>query len=114
MSIVEKLMKIECLDQLIRLKRTGTPVELAEKMNLSERQVRRYIDEMRSMGAEIRYNDFLKSYEYIRPMKFQYGFSLEVMKKIIGGNFSYGYFKSVTDFTFAAVPDLYTGNPYQC
>jgi biotin operon repressor len=114
MAIIERLAKIEQLDQLIRLKSTGTPVELAEKMNLSERQVRRYIDEMRSLGAEIQYNDFLKSYEYVRPMKFQYGFSLENMKKIIGGNFSYGHFMSVTDFTFVAVPGLCAGNPYKC
>ena len=74
MKIVEKLNKIEYIDQLIRHKNTGTPAEFAKKLDLSERQVRRYLDEMREMGAEISYNSYLLSYEYIQPVKFQFGF----------------------------------------
>ncbi|MDY0280331.1 MAG: hypothetical protein RBR35_07205 [Salinivirgaceae bacterium] len=114
MSIVEKLQKLESLDRLIRMKSTGTPHQLAERMNLSERQLRRYIEEMRIMGAEIRYNDYLKSYEYLKPMKFYFGFTNEDMKKIMGGNFHDGHYMSVTDFTFSAVTRNYTGNPVIC
>ena len=114
MSIVEKLKKLESLDRLIHMKSTGTPLQLAERMNLSERQVRRYIEEMRIMGAEIRYNDFLKSYEYLKPTKFYFGFTNEDMKKIMGGNFHNGHYMSVMDFTFAAVTLDYRGNPVYC
>ena len=53
MTIIDRLNIISQIDQLIRQKRTGSTTELAEKIHLSERQTRRYIEEMRDMGAEI-------------------------------------------------------------
>ena len=108
MTIIEKLNKIEYIDQLIRLKNTGTPCELAEKLNLSERQVRRYLDEMREMGAEIKYNEYLLTYEYLKPIRFQFGFTSIEMEKIIGGFLCNGQKMSVRNYIFANV----TGNSY--
>jgi predicted DNA-binding transcriptional regulator YafY len=100
MTLIEKLNKIEYIDQLIRQKNTGTPHELAKKVNLSERQARRYLDEMKEMGAEISYNEYLLTYEYSKPIKFQFGFTHDEMKKITGGYSFDGQKMSVRDFIF--------------
>jgi hypothetical protein len=108
MTIIEKLNKIKYIDQLIRHKNTGTPHELGKKINLSERQVRRYLDEMRNMGAEIKYNEYLLTYEYLKPIKFQFGFTSIESKKIIGGFSCNGQKMSIRDYIFVNV----TGKSY--
>ncbi len=74
MRLINKLDIVERIDQLIRQKRTGTIGQLANKSSLSERQTRRYLDEMRDMGAEIEFCRVNSTYIYKEPLKFEYGF----------------------------------------
>ena len=74
MKLLECINRIMKLDQMIRLEITGSPQELAEKLNLSERQIYRLIDQMRSLGAEISYSQLKNSYIYLNPVKFIFGF----------------------------------------
>ncbi len=74
MGTIDKLKKMEQLDFLIRTKKTGPPEELAEKLDISERQTRRYIEEMKEIGAAIQYNRYLFTYEYLKPLMFKFGF----------------------------------------
>lgn len=85
MRIINRLEKIKQIDQLIRMKNTGCIYELAEKIALSERQTRRYIEEMRTMGADISYCKYSRTYKYNTPVKFNYGFTRIDMSKIFGG-----------------------------
>ena len=55
------------LDQLIRLKATGTPQELAEKFNLSKRTMQRIIEIMQEVGCPICYSRLRRSYCYEYP-----------------------------------------------
>jgi hypothetical protein len=55
MKLFEEINMIERLDQLIRLKATGTPNCLAIKLDISKRQTHRYIEEMKEMGLKICY-----------------------------------------------------------
>ncbi len=55
---------IERLDQLIRLKATGCPADLAKKLNLSERTIYRIIKELKEIGCPISYDNERKSYYY--------------------------------------------------
>ncbi len=49
MKFSEQLNRFLRLDQLIRLKATGTPKELAKKIGVSESALYEYINEMKEM-----------------------------------------------------------------
>ena len=87
MKLLETLQKIDRLDQLIRLKATGTPTNLANKLHISERSVRRLINTMKEMGAPIGYSIYRKSYYYKENVEFQFGFFCkeDKTKKLFGG-----------------------------
>jgi predicted transcriptional regulator len=63
MGILEFIELIKRLDGLIRRKNTGSPKELAEKLNLSERQVHRIIKIMKNF-CEIEFSKNRNSYVY--------------------------------------------------
>lgn len=50
------------ISRLVSLKCTGTPAELATRLEISERSVKRIISELRKSGNEIRYCPIRKSY----------------------------------------------------
>ncbi|MBC8032700.1 MAG: HTH domain-containing protein [Chitinophagaceae bacterium] len=62
------------IDQLIRIKGTGTPSQLAKRLGFSERTVYDYINTMKDMGAPIKYCNFRQSYYYEEDGFFQIGF----------------------------------------
>jgi predicted DNA-binding transcriptional regulator YafY len=49
------LDRLKTLDRLIRTKATGSPKQLAKKMEISERTLFRLIDCLRSLGAPVVY-----------------------------------------------------------
>lgn len=74
LNFLECIDKLEKLDSLLYLEKTGTPKELAYKLNISERQLYRLISLMKNLGADIKYCSSKCSYKYEIPMKFQLGF----------------------------------------
>jgi predicted transcriptional regulator len=52
------------MDRLIREKKTGTPKEFALKLNVSDSYLYKCLDQLRELGATVKYNKDLKSYEY--------------------------------------------------
>ncbi|MCH7399021.1 HTH domain-containing protein [Belliella sp. DSM 107340] len=56
--------RISRLDQLIRLKSTGTPKELANRLEISESTLYETISMMKQLGAPINYDKLRKSYYY--------------------------------------------------
>ena len=48
--------------KLAKLKSTGSPAELAERLEISDRTVKRAIREMRDEGTDIRYCQSRRSY----------------------------------------------------
>ena len=64
MTFQEKLDQLERLDQLIRMKATGSPRDLANRMNISERFLYKLIFIMKERGAPIYFNKRLNSYQY--------------------------------------------------
>lgn len=62
--------RLDRIDQLIRLKGTGTPAQLAEKIGLSERTMYAYIRLMKDFGAPVVYSRERQSYYYIREGRF--------------------------------------------
>lgn len=68
--MIDLLFTLEKLDYLIYTTRTGTRGELSAKLNISERTISRYIDYLRSFGAEIEFCRSRKSYYYKYKGKF--------------------------------------------
>lgn len=60
-EIIDRLSR---LDHLIRIKGTGTPAQLAERLNLSERSIYDYINFMKGLGCPIRFDSYRESYFY--------------------------------------------------
>ena len=56
MDIIEKTLKFESVHKAIKNKITGTSNEIADKLGISRACLYNYIDELKSIGAEIEYN----------------------------------------------------------
>jgi hypothetical protein len=101
MTFIEKLRCIERVDQLIRLRATGSPTELANRLNISKRSVHNLLEDMRNMGASIYYCHRQRSYCYELEMQFVFGFQDGKGKQIFGGmkaTFFLNLFKDKTKY----------------
>ena len=87
MKLLQTLQVISRTDQLIRLKATGTSAELAKRLTVSERSVRRLLTTMKQMGAPIKYCTSRKTYYYEETVHFRFGFycKQEDLEKLYGG-----------------------------
>lgn len=90
MALYNYLNRIQRMDSLIRRKCTGTPKELAEKLDISERWLYIFLDELKTdLNCPIRYDRKRRSYVYEEPGKIMIGFTAELepwqMKKVSGG-----------------------------
>lgn len=74
MTLLDKIKLIERVDSLICRKATGSPGELASKLELSERYVYKLINLMKDMGAPIFYCNSRRSYCYEVEVFFSVGF----------------------------------------
>ncbi|UPK68074.1 hypothetical protein [Chitinophaga filiformis] len=62
--IIDIVHRLQRIDYLIRIKGTGTPKALAQKIGVSQRRVYIYLDLMKNLGAPIKYSDTRQSYFY--------------------------------------------------
>lgn len=74
MTFLEKLNAIERLDQLIRLKATGSPDTIANQLGISRRAVFNLINLMKGMNAPIEYCNYQQSYYYQFECELTVGF----------------------------------------
>ena len=95
MDFKKRIELVERIDRLIRLNATGTPNQLADRLNLSKRQLYRVIGFMKELEAPIVYRIGRGCYEYEKPVQFRFGFygrelSVEEQQNFNGGynNFS--------------------------
>ncbi len=68
------IYRMERLDELIRVKSTGTPVELAERIGISQRSLYEYLSLMKELGAPIRYSRTQQTYHYLNEGRFTISF----------------------------------------
>jgi len=95
MTFLEKLQLIERVDQLIRMKATGSANDLARKLGVSRRNVFHIINTMKAMDAPIEYCPYKKSFYYKYPCELMIGF---VEKEKIKGGMS----KNIINFFLSA------------
>jgi len=82
MSTIDKLFKLDRLHFYIKNKATGTPDDFAEKMGCCKKTIYNLIDELKEIGADVCYNENLKSFEYNNYFTIEF---IVNKKKIIGG-----------------------------
>lgn len=70
MTLQRHINRMNYLCKLIEHRATGTPEELATKLNLSKRQMFNLLNNLKDMGAGIKYNRTCRTYY------FSNGFSL--------------------------------------
>ncbi len=112
MSLPEDINLVQQLDQLIRLKATGSPDKLAQKIGKSRRQVYRIINGMKHLGFPISYCRNRKTFYYEKKVSFIFEVCVigeKESKTTIGG----GNFPTFWDF-FPSVPDFGTRGEYVC
>ncbi len=63
MKFTQYAEKLETIKYLAQLKQTGTPQQLAKKLDVSERTVERMIQQLRDNNYPIKYNRFRYTYE---------------------------------------------------
>lgn len=90
--IVEKKELMERVHLLVKRRSTGTPDELAERLQVSKATVHRMMDTMKSLGAPILYNFLRQTYEYEYPVDFFFGFvTNSSMQEIDGKDINGGF-----------------------
>jgi len=94
---IKKIITLERIDALIRRKGTGSPKELASRLDISVRYVHKLLDYLRSLGAEISYNHCRNSYEYLNEDQFQFAIGLTKgnQLKMKGGQTFLQFFSSL-------------------
>jgi predicted DNA-binding transcriptional regulator YafY len=86
MKLLEQIERINRLHELIKHRRTGTPSELANRLNLSTSMVYKLIDELKLRDAPIVYSRQLGTYYYSRSfqMKISIDFKTIVEDESLG------------------------------
>lgn len=94
MAFIDTFYQLERLAYLIQRKATGSPAELAEKLEVSPRTVHNLLEQLRNWGAEIAYCRERCSYYYVQPINLSFTViqPVEDSDKIKGGN------KFISDF----------------
>ncbi|NDV42843.1 HTH domain-containing protein [Flagellimonas sediminis] len=90
-KLTKQIEILERIDQLIRLKATGRPKQLAKRLEISEATVFRMIETMKDMNAPICYDLTRQSYIYTETTRFKCGFYVEELDTTTERNLSGGY-----------------------
>ncbi len=90
-QLTRQIALLERVDQLIRMKATGRPKQLAQRLNVSEATVFRIIDTMKALNAPIYYDLSRQSYSYSEATRFKCGFYLEELDRKAEKDLSGGY-----------------------
>jgi len=73
-SILKQIELMDRIDQLVRMKVTGTPESLATKLEISKAKLYRIIHIMKILKAPLVYNTSIQSFVYEDEVNFQFGF----------------------------------------
>jgi len=74
MESVKLLSALFQMDQLIRFRETGTPEDFANRLGISVRTLYNYLKILKELGADIQYNTYSISYEYLSEIRLYIGY----------------------------------------
>lgn len=92
MRLIKNLERLQLLHHRIETERTGTSIQLARKMNISQRLVYNLLDELKEYGAAICYDRGRKTYYYDNEFQFEVEISLCITRndrsiEMFGGSY---------------------------
>ncbi|MFL5754043.1 MAG: HTH domain-containing protein [Bacteroidia bacterium] len=81
MTATKYFSRLKTIDQLIQEEDTGRPKELAEKLNMSERMIYRYIQNLKDLGAPLEYDAQKESYIYTSKVSLRVEIAYETRRR---------------------------------
>lgn len=87
MSLLKYVDRLKRMDSLIRRKATGTPEKFAEKLGICKSMLMMNLNEMKRMGAPIKYDMLEQTYFYDQSCKLRCEFEIssKEMTQLRGG-----------------------------
>jgi len=64
MSLIKQVERLRQLNELIRSKKSGPPLELAEKLGISRRQLYNILEDLKGHQIPIEYSRRMRSFYY--------------------------------------------------
>ena len=100
MNIFDELFLLQRIDHLVRTRATGTPAQLASRLNVSERNLYRLLGDLRDRGFPIAYDKQASTYYYVEPVKLDISIMVgsEKLLLIQGGEKKRSFFTPLPDF----------------
>ncbi len=74
MTLLKYIERLEQMDQLIRMKATGSSKEFADKLGISRSLMMQELNVLKELGADIAYDKKRQTYYYKKRMKLFFGF----------------------------------------
>lgn len=98
--IFDDLYLLQRIDHLIRTRATGTPAQLARRLNTCERDVYRLLADLRDQGFPIAYDKQSDTYYYMEQVKLDISIVVgsEKLLTIRGGEKRFNFFERLTKF----------------
>lgn len=90
MNFFKQIEKLQILNKLIREERTGSPEELANRLDISRSKLYEMIDMLKAWGLAVSYDRSVRSFRFDRQEALEIEFSLRVLRedecrKLYGG-----------------------------
>ncbi|MFN0215667.1 MAG: hypothetical protein ACKVT2_15525 [Saprospiraceae bacterium] len=100
MNTLSELFLLQRIDHLVRTRATGSPLQLADRLNISERKLYRLLGELRDQGFPIVYDKLEGTYYYSEPVKIEFSILVgqENLLRIRGGEKKLDVFSGLPDF----------------
>ncbi len=81
MKAIEQLERLKKIDKLIQNQKTGKPEEFSAKLGICQSHLFNLIEDLKIMGAPIRYSRIRQTYYYASDFEMQLHYSLCFKKK---------------------------------
>lgn len=78
MTTLKRIEKILQIHEVIKKEQTGSSSELSVRLNISQRTVQNYIDELRMFGATILYDRNRNTYYYTNDFSIEFHLKIDV------------------------------------
>ena len=79
MKTIKNLERVQQLHEMIEMENTGSPKEISNKMNVSERLVYNLIEQLKDYQADICYSRRSKTYYYCNSFELKVNISVAVI-----------------------------------
>lgn len=102
MALFQQIDRMKYIHHLIRTCATGEPDIFSEKLGLSRRQLYNILEEIRDLGAEIKYSRMRQTFYYTYPFVLEIDVKMQLLNaaecKAVYGGANLVLFNAITPF----------------